>query len=293
MQDILQENVNITSLSNFKTKAKTKYYYEINSYNDIENLIKVFNFIKEKNLKFIIIWWWTNLLFAFDVYDWLVINNNLKWWKYDTLTKKLESYSSDIISDIASALEENYDQWLWHRFIWLPGTIWWAVVWNAGCFWLETENNFYSAKALNIDSGQIETLSKKDMLFSYRSSVLKETWKYFLISVCFDLSKKIEKYSSDVDNIYFRETKQPAWNTCGSFFKNPSRDLSAWKAIEDVWLKGLKLWKAFFSNKHANFLINGWESNYKDLINLIELAQKKVKEKFEIELVPEVRIIKN
>jgi UDP-N-acetylenolpyruvoylglucosamine reductase len=47
------------------------------------------------------------------------------------------------------------------------------------------------------------------MNFSYRSSILKETNKYFLLKIKFDLSHKIEKYHSDVDNIYFREHKQP------------------------------------------------------------------------------------
>jgi UDP-N-acetylenolpyruvoylglucosamine reductase len=59
------------------------------------------------------------------------------------------------------------------------------------------------------------------MHFSYRSSILKETENYFLISAKFDLSKKVEKYHSDVDNIDFRENKQPKGNSCGSFFKNP------------------------------------------------------------------------
>jgi UDP-N-acetylenolpyruvoylglucosamine reductase len=47
------------------------------------------------------------------------------------------------------------------------------------------------------------------MEFSYRSSILKTSPQYFLLKVTFDLSKKIEKYNSDVDNIYFREYKQP------------------------------------------------------------------------------------
>ena len=57
------------------------------------------------------------------------------------------------------------------------------------------------------------------MNFEYRSSILKTSQKYFLIKAKFDLSQKIEKYHSDVDNIYFREHKQPKGNTCGSFFK--------------------------------------------------------------------------
>jgi len=48
------------------------------------------------------------------------------------------------------------------------------------------------------------------MLFDYRTSILKQNNnRYFLIDTDFDLSKKIEKYSSKVDNIDFRENKQP------------------------------------------------------------------------------------
>jgi hypothetical protein len=34
----LQENVDITNLSGFKTKATAKYYFEINTINDISNV---------------------------------------------------------------------------------------------------------------------------------------------------------------------------------------------------------------------------------------------------------------
>ncbi len=78
------------------------------------------------------------------------------------------------------------------------------------------------------------TLSKEEMQFSYRSSYLKENQDLFIVSADFDLAKINEKYSSDIDNIYFREYKQPKGNCCGSFFKNPSRDTSAGMLIESV-----------------------------------------------------------
>jgi UDP-N-acetylmuramate dehydrogenase len=96
-----------------------------------------------------------------------------------------------------------------------------------------------------------------------------------------------------VDNIYFREYKQPAWNTCGSFFKNPSKEYSAWKLIEEVWLKWHTIGWASFSELHANFLMNNWQGDYNDLLKLIYLAQEKVKIKFNINLINEVRIITN
>jgi UDP-N-acetylmuramate dehydrogenase len=93
--------------------------------------------------------------------------------------------------------------------------------------------------------------------------------------------------------LYFREYKQPKGNTCGSFFKNPSKEYSAWKLIEDVWLKWKEIGGAFFSDLHANFLMNDWTATYNDLLQLINLAQKEVKNTYNIDLVPEVRIITN
>ena len=128
----------------------------------------------------------------------------------------------------------------------------------------------------------------------------------------FDLSEKREKYHSDVDNIYFREHKQPKGNSCGSFFKNPKVDMDAffknnpdlerWKMksmsagylIENSGLKWHKIWWAVLSKKHANFLMSDGETcTHEDLLELIKLAQKTVKQKFDIDLENEVRIITN
>ena len=292
--DFLEKNKEITGLSNFKTQAKAKFYFELNNKYSLPKLLEIVDFWNKENLKFLFVWWWTNLLFAFDFFDGIIIKNNLYWWNYDKEKKILESYSSESIWEVAEKLENYYKQDLWHRFIWLPGSIWWAVFGNAWCFGLEIENNFLKVEVLNFESGQLETLSKKEMNFSYRNSILKQKEsKYFLVKAYFDLSKKVEKYSSEVDNIYFREHKQPKGLCCWSFFKNPSKEKSAWYLIEQVWLKWHKIWWAFFSLKHANFLMNDWTWTYKDLLDLISLAQYKVKKKFQIDLINEVRIIKN
>lgn len=290
----LKQNFDITNLSNFKTKALTKYYYEINKLEDIERLKEINFFCKEKNISILFIWWWTNLLFAFDLFNWVIVNNKLNWWNYNDKSLILESYSNESISDIAKEIEVTYNQKLWHRFIWLPGSIWWAIYGNAWCFWLETENNFLEATVLDIESWHILKISKIEMLFEYRSSIIKmRENKYFIISAKFDLSKKIEKYHSDIDNIDFRENKQPKGNTCWSFFKNPSKDSSAWLLIEQVGLKWYKLWWAFFSPLHWNFLMNDWTWTYNELLDLVNLAINKVKKEKLITLLPEVRIIFN
>lgn len=292
--NILQQHKDITQLSNFKTPASARWYFEVKSEDDLGELKEVIDFAKSEDLKILFIGWGTNMLFAFDEYNGIVIKNNLSGWIYDHETKQLEAYSNEYIWEIAEELETKKTQDLWHRFIGLPGSIGGAVFGNAGCFGLEIENNFKSCRVLNLENGQIEILSKSDMNFDYRTSLLKQNeWKYFIVKICFDLSEKKEKYHSDVDNIYFREHQQPSGLSCGSFFKNPSREQSAGYLIEQVWLKWQQLGGAFFSDKHANFLMSDGTATYKDLLSLIQQAQQKVQEQFGIELINEVRIITN
>lgn len=294
MEKLLISDKDITQLSNFKTKAKTKYYFEINSLQDVFSLKNIVDFAKDKNLPLLFVGGGTNLLFAFDVFEWIVVKNNLKGYSYDPKSQVLEVYSSEKIRDIASMLEDKYQQTTWHRFIGLPGSVGGAVFWNAGCFGLETENNFLEAQVYNLETGEIEVLDRKKSEFGYRNSVYKSSEKYFIIKSKFNLAKFEEKYASEVDNIKFRKEVQPAGNSCGSFFKNHSKEYSAGKLIEEVGLKGFHYNNAYFSEKHANFLMSEIENgDYRDLLFLIDEAKQKVKEKFAIELQAEVRIIKN
>lgn len=309
MKEYLESNVDITSLSNFKTPASTQYYFHISHESQLEVLWKICMWSIHQDIPLLIISWGTNMLFAFDTYPGIIIQNSLSWWTYSRDTKQLFSYGSESIWGIATKLEYDYGQDIWHRFIGLPGSIAWAIYGNAGCFWLETENNFISCQVLDIQTGQRHQFTKEDMNFWYRSSRLKQDKKYFLISAVFDLSKVVEKYSSEVDNVYFRQHIQPQGNSCGSFFKNPSIDrddfikkfpdlcevspknISAWFLLEQVWLKWYTYGGAFFSQKHANFLMNDGSWTWWELIYLIKLAKTRVYEQFWIVLENEVQII--
>lgn len=310
MLSYLQQNIDITHLSNYKTPARSRYFFEVNCRHDVDKIFEIQAFAKENNIPFLIIGWGSNMLFAFEEFPGVILKNNLKGWEYNKETCILNSKSQEKIRHIAHILEEEDGQTLWHRFIGLPGSIGGAVYGNAGCFGLEIEGNFLSAEVLDLQTWKREVFQKKDMEFSYRTSRLKkEAGRYFLLSVSFDLSENREKYASTVDNIYFREHQQPKGNSCGSFFKNPVVDrneflekfpqleetlperISAGYLIEQVGLKGYYLWGAYFSELHANFLMHNGEWKYEDLLELISLAQEKVYSDFGISLENEVQII--
>jgi hypothetical protein len=53
--EYLIENKDITELSNFKTSAKSKFYFEIHSRQDIDNLSEIFLFAKLNKYKILFI----------------------------------------------------------------------------------------------------------------------------------------------------------------------------------------------------------------------------------------------
>jgi hypothetical protein len=55
MENILQKNIDITELSNFKTIATTRYFFEIKVLDDIDKLKQIIEFSKKEKLKILFI----------------------------------------------------------------------------------------------------------------------------------------------------------------------------------------------------------------------------------------------
>ena len=67
--------------------------------------------------------------------------------------------------------------------------------------------------------------------------------------------------------------------------------MAAGYLIDKAGLKGTKIGNAEISSKHANFIVNLGEARSDDIIELIKLIIKKVKNKFDIVLELEVKLL--
>ena len=67
--------------------------------------------------------------------------------------------------------------------------------------------------------------------------------------------------------------------------------LNAGKLIEDAGLKGKKKSGAEVSNMHANFIVNAGEASADNVVDLIYMVRKTVKDKFNIDLELEIKIV--
>lgn len=173
----------------------------------------------------------------------------------------------------------------------IPGSIGGAVAMNAGAYNGEISQIIESALIID-NKGKIKKISKEELELGYRmSSILK--YGYVVLQVTLHLKKgiysKIDERMKDLTRR--RLEKQPLeFPSAGSTFKRPVGYYAA-KLIEDTGLKGLSVGDAEVSKKHSGFIINKGNASAKDIIDLIKLVQKKVKEKFNVDLNTEVLII--
>jgi UDP-N-acetylmuramate dehydrogenase len=174
----------------------------------------------------------------------------------------------------------------------IPGTVGGAVVMNAGAHGHSTQEILVSADVLNLD-GTIETLSNRDLNYSYRTSNLQGDSR-LVLSAKFQLP--VEGEPEDIKARTFRDlekrhSKQPYDRpSCGSVFRNPSPQYAA-ALIEGLGLKGHRIGDAEVSTLHANFIINRQDATASEIRELIYYVQNQVKAQHGIELEPEVKML--
>ncbi len=89
-----------------------------------------------------------------------------------------------------------------------------------------------------------------------------------------------------------KKSSQPSQiKTCGSTFKNISKDKKAWKLIKEAGCEDYREGDAFISQKHCNFFVNNGNAKSSDIENLINKVKKKVYEKTGVNLELEIKIV--
>lgn len=173
----------------------------------------------------------------------------------------------------------------------IPGSIGGAVFMNAGAYGGEIAHIFLSAKVLT-PSGEVKTLSAREMAFGYRHSVIQETGD-IVISAKFALNPgNYDHISQEMNRLnHLRQLKQPLeFPSCGSVFKRPPGHFAG-QLIMEANLKGHRIGGVEVSEKHAGFMINVADGTAKDYEDLIAHVIEAVENHSGVRLEPEVRII--
>lgn len=170
----------------------------------------------------------------------------------------------------------------------IPGSVGGAMFMNAGTVNGSVCQLLESVKVVGSDGIKTETIDES--CYSYRGQNFCKPGE-LITEGLFTFTPTEEEQQAIYDHyMERRRTKQPQGYCCGSVFKNPEGD-HAGRLIEACDLKGTRHGGAIVSSMHANFILNQDGASFDDIMALITLCQTTVKEKFNVTLEPEVRII--
>jgi len=171
----------------------------------------------------------------------------------------------------------------------IPGSIGGALTMNAGSFGMETWDLVKEVEVIN-EKGDISFLEKDSFDIAYRTVTFP--FRLWFLSCSMSLSSDEQTTKDNLIELRNQRIRtQPlSEDTCGSVFKNPPGNYAG-ALIEGSGLKGFKIGSASISEQHANFIVNEGGATAHDIENLIKHTRQAVREKFDIDLQPEVRII--
>ncbi|MGA9761307.1 MAG: UDP-N-acetylmuramate dehydrogenase [Gaiellaceae bacterium] len=172
----------------------------------------------------------------------------------------------------------------------IPGTVGGGVCMNAGAW--GSDFGAVLSRALVAERDGSRWLDRDQLGLRYRGSGLGPGQIVVRAELRLERSSAEEIEGGVQARKAQRRSSQPSGiRTFGSVFKNPEHEFGAGRMIDACALKGEQIGGARISLQHANFIENCGGATTADALALIELAQRRVQERFAVLLEPEVRLI--
>lgn len=172
----------------------------------------------------------------------------------------------------------------------IPGTVGGALVMNAGTrgAWMQS---VVESVTIYVPGHGLDRLRSRDITWGYRTSGLAEQGVVVETVLQLEQADRLRIRSDMERSLDRRKASQPMGvPSAGSVFRNPEGD-SAGRLIEAAGLKGTSLGGARISEIHANFIVNEGGATAADVVGLIRKTQMTVKDRYGIELTPEIRLL--
>ncbi|MEE0965878.1 MAG: UDP-N-acetylmuramate dehydrogenase [Bacilli bacterium] len=281
------ENEPMYKHTTFKVGGPAKIFVKIKS---IEAIQKAKKYCKEKNIKHMIVGKGSDLLFSDKEYEGVIFSlEALNKVSINGIEVKVQA-GTGLIPLAYQCAKTGLSGFEFAGGI--PGTIGGGVFMNAGAYKYCIADIFKEALILN-DNQELVTLSKEEMCFDYRTSILQKHPDWILLEATFTMNPKDpQEIMAVLDKRKEKRMATQPWNlpSAGSVFRNPDAK-GAWKYIDECGLRGYEIGGAQVSPKHSNFIVNNGYASAMDILDLILLVEKTVFNKFNIELRKEVILV--
>lgn len=199
----------------------------------------------------------------------------------------------------------------------VPGTVGGALYGNAGCYGGETKDYLQSVDVYDVVRKERRSIPVAECAYGYRESRFKKE-RFIIFGATFVLTKSPDPVASRerLEQIMReRKEKQPLdQSSAGCAFKNVEfaddaqvallerevtipesmrahHILGAGWLVDQAGLLGARVGEVEVSQKHGNFLVNKGHARAQDVVSLISLIKRKVRDEFGIELQEEVQYL--
>lgn len=256
---MIQENFHLKNFNTFGVDVSCRYFAEVGSVEDFEELKKDKRFSDSKKM---VLGGGSNVLFTKD-FDGIVLHN------------RFEGIGVVSVDEDSAVVKAGAGE-IWHELVLycigknfggienlslIPGYVGATPIQNIGAYGEELKNVFDSLNAIELESGEQKVFTHDECRFGYRDSIFKREAKnkYIITDVMLRLKKHpsinttygaIEKELEhmkvtsptirDVSNavIKIRQSKLPdpkAIGNSGSFFKNPTIPIEKYDRLQQVF----------------------------------------------------------
>lgn len=300
----VQQNVFLAPYTTFEIGGPAKYFAQVfTKLGFIEALL----FAKEKKLPYLVIGGGSNLLISDKGFSGLVIKNSIN--QINQNDEVLTVGSGTPLGQLVTFTVEKGLEGL-QKLVGIPGSVGGAVYGNAGAYGQTISDHI--KKVYCLKGNREVVFSKEECGFDYRNSNFKRN-NLIILAVVFEIpaaDPKILRREMDTTLDGRLKKYPPGLRSAGSFFKNipvekvtpeslkliPEDKINHGKIpvgflLEAVGAKNESLGDIKVLTNHANTLLNTGNGKACDVLKLAKILTQKVKDRFDIDIEPEVQII--
>ena len=295
---LIHTDVPLKSYSTFKIGGLARYFAEPATR---EELFQILEFQRSERLALLVLGRGSNVLISDEGFGGLVLSLRSFEPAWFSVENKCFLRVSGGMSLFRAALLSQECSLGGAEFVChIPGSVGGAVVMNAGfgrpgAGYREIKDILDSFTVIDLISGAFKTFRREEIEFEYRNAHLPPN--VLVLEAVFKLQPKPKpEVEAEIKaNFAYRNLVQDLrFPSAGSTFKNPKGyPLTSGQLLDRTGMKGMRVGGAMVSERHANFFLNVDHATAQDVLSLISVAQKRVFEKFGVQLEPEVRYVGN
>ena len=290
LKDIVRGDVRIGEVmarhTSFKIGGPADYYIEPKNTRDFAEAVR---YLRDNSISFIVIGSGTNLLIRDGGIRGAVVST--------AKMKKIERIGENkIYADAGAPLAmllrtaEKFSLGGLEFLSGIPGSVGGAVVMNAGA-WGSDMSEVTDEVTILENNNNITKINRKNLFFEYRKLNMAEGGIILGAEFLLAPSERGEIRRKIRGNLERRKMSQPLrFPSAGSVFKNPKGG-PAGRIIDELGLKGKRIGGAEISDVHANFIMNVKRARARDVLDLVELISREVKEARGVDLEMEIKVV--